>query len=367
MEMPTRVVQVGCLVPGGLGNKPPNEMLVFSSFVKGYEKEMSLLVDSGASQNFVSRAALQKSLPQWDRLYREGKRETMVVRLANGSTVRSEGVLVELSFRFCDFVCKEMFVVLEMGSRYDLILGMPWLAKHQPWIDWRARTIGSSSPSSDERSAREQFHAVNAETMKTTTIAAVADHPVPMQGDAVAVSPATIEENAAAGSPASMTDDAVAGSPARDVAVSPSAVAGSPAYVANPDVGPTADSDSTRIEVTSRRHDDGESARSSEKSNHLCGEESSSTAARSRARVNRRGLRKLMVRAAFAADSEDDAPRTCVCPLRLPLTLQFPRPRRVARPLALQEQTQQSNITLLNLRRSMSCPRKCRRSCHWKK
>jgi len=271
-------------------------MLVFSSFVKGYEKEMSLLVDSGASQNFVLRAALQKSLPQWDRLYCEGKRETMVVRLANGSTVRSEGVLVELSFRFCDFVCKEMFVVLEMGSRYDLILGMPWLAKHQPWIDWRARTIGSSSPSSDERSAREQFHAVDAETMKTTTIAAVADHPVPMQGDAVAVSPA------------SKTDDAAAGSPARDVAVSPSAVAGSPAYVANPDVGPTADSDPTRIEVTSRRHDDGESARSSEKSNHLCGEESSSTAARSRARVNRRGRLKLMVRAAFAADSEDDTP-----------------------------------------------------------
>ena len=32
-----------------------------------------------------------------------------------------------------------------MESPYDLILGMPWLAKHQPWIDWRIRTVGNST------------------------------------------------------------------------------------------------------------------------------------------------------------------------------------------------------------------------------
>ncbi|GMF50658.1 unnamed protein product [Phytophthora fragariaefolia] len=32
-----------------------------------------------------------------------------------------------------------------MDDRYDLILGMPWLAKHEPWIDWRSRTIGASN------------------------------------------------------------------------------------------------------------------------------------------------------------------------------------------------------------------------------
>ncbi|GMF50660.1 unnamed protein product [Phytophthora fragariaefolia] len=31
-----------------------------------------------------------------------------------------------------------------MDDRYDLILGMPWFAKHEPWIDWRSRTIGAS-------------------------------------------------------------------------------------------------------------------------------------------------------------------------------------------------------------------------------
>ncbi|KAE8901553.1 hypothetical protein PF003_g14374 [Phytophthora fragariae] len=31
-----------------------------------------------------------------------------------------------------------------MDDRYDLILGMPCLAKHELWIDWRSRTIGAS-------------------------------------------------------------------------------------------------------------------------------------------------------------------------------------------------------------------------------
>ncbi|KAF1325449.1 Pol protein, partial [Globisporangium splendens] len=158
----TRVVQMGSLVPGALGNKAPSEMLVYSADVKGYEKKMTVLVDCGVSQNFVSKSALKQSLQAYERLVHTVKREKMIVRLADGSTVHTEGVRVELSFRFCDFVCKETFVVLAMGSKYDLILGMPWLAKHQPWIDWRASTIGSSTPSSDEeRRLREYFHAVD--------------------------------------------------------------------------------------------------------------------------------------------------------------------------------------------------------------
>ena len=35
--------------------------------------------------------------------------------------------------------------MLGMESPYDLILGMPWLAKYQPWIDWRTRTVANST------------------------------------------------------------------------------------------------------------------------------------------------------------------------------------------------------------------------------
>ena len=106
---------------------------------------MTLLVDSGASQNFVKLAALKKSPSSYKSLCQDGKREEATVRLANGTLVKSEGVQVELSFSFNDFSCNEKLTVLGMNSPYDLILGIPWLAKHQPWIDWRTRTVASST------------------------------------------------------------------------------------------------------------------------------------------------------------------------------------------------------------------------------
>ncbi|KAF1323424.1 Pol protein, partial [Globisporangium splendens] len=74
----TRVVQMGSLVPGALGNKAPSEMLVYSADVKGYEKKMTVLVDCGASQNFVSKSALKQSLQAYERLVHTGKREKMI-------------------------------------------------------------------------------------------------------------------------------------------------------------------------------------------------------------------------------------------------------------------------------------------------
>ncbi|KAF1318374.1 reverse transcriptase, partial [Globisporangium splendens] len=303
----TRVVQMGSLVPGALDNKAPSEMLVYSADVKGYEKKMTVLVDCGASQNFVSKAALEQSLQAYERLVHSGKREKMIVRLADGSTVHTEGVQVELSFSFCDFVCKETFVVLAMGSRYDLILGMPWLAKHQPWIDWRARTIGSSTPSSDEeRRLRENFHAMDASF----------EH-------AVAGSPAG--RHAAAASPAQNTH-AVAGSPARRCAEagSPakrSTAAGSPVCAVapeSPDVdtgaqvcgsrapepAPASDSDSTGVHAsTSSYHPDGAVLEL--------------RTARSRVRINRRGRRKLSARerdSALASVAEETAASHTIAP-----------------------------------------------------
>ena len=57
----TRVEQASSLVPTRLGDKPEGEILVYSASVKGYEKTMTLLVDSGASQNYVSKSALMRS------------------------------------------------------------------------------------------------------------------------------------------------------------------------------------------------------------------------------------------------------------------------------------------------------------------
>ncbi|KAF1327253.1 Pol protein, partial [Globisporangium splendens] len=258
----TRVVQMGSLVPGALGNKAPSEMLVYSADVKGYGKKMTVLVDCGASQNFVSKGALEQSLQAYERLVHSGKREKMIVRLADGSTVHTEGVQVELSFSFCDFVCKETFVVLAMGSKYDLILGMPWLAKHQPWIDWRARTIGSSTPSSDEeRRLRENFHAMDASF-----------------------------EHAVAGSPAGR--HAAAASPAQNT------------HAVSTRASPASDSDSTGVHAsTSSYHPDGAVLEL--------------RTARSRVRINRRGRRKLSAcerDSALASVAEETAASHMIAP-----------------------------------------------------
>ena len=37
-----------------------------------------------------------------------------------------------------------------MDSRYDLILGMVWLERHEPWIDLRSNTVGATRNVSSE-------------------------------------------------------------------------------------------------------------------------------------------------------------------------------------------------------------------------
>ncbi|GMF39395.1 unnamed protein product [Phytophthora fragariaefolia] len=43
----------------------------------------------------------------------------------------------------------ERCLALDLDARYDLILGMAWLERHGPWINWRSKTLGAThfSPS----------------------------------------------------------------------------------------------------------------------------------------------------------------------------------------------------------------------------
>ncbi|GMF17091.1 unnamed protein product [Phytophthora fragariaefolia] len=56
---------------------------------------------------------------------------------------------MDLSVKFEDFDSTERFIVPEM-DKYDLIL-MPWLEKHEPWIDWRGKAIGASRSALSDR------------------------------------------------------------------------------------------------------------------------------------------------------------------------------------------------------------------------
>ncbi|GMF29450.1 unnamed protein product [Phytophthora fragariaefolia] len=115
------------------------------SHVKGYPESMTILIDSGASFNFATKASVARNNALYASALEASKSNTNVsVRLATGSIVSTRKVTIPLNVKFDDFDSVEPFIVLDMDDRYDLILGMPWLTKHEPWIDWRSRTIGAS-------------------------------------------------------------------------------------------------------------------------------------------------------------------------------------------------------------------------------
>ncbi|POM68956.1 Gag protein [Phytophthora palmivora] len=54
----------------------------------------------------------------------------------------------DLAVKVEDFDSTKSFLVLHM-DKYDFILGLPWLEKRDPWIDWGGKSIelaGLQSP-----------------------------------------------------------------------------------------------------------------------------------------------------------------------------------------------------------------------------
>ncbi|POM79616.1 Gag protein, partial [Phytophthora palmivora] len=105
--------------------------------------------DSGASANFARRQTVARNSDKDAAALRESEgRGQVSVRLADGTVVNVPGVRMDLAVKFEDFDSTESFLVLDM-DKYDLILGMPWLEKHEPWIDWHGKAIGSRPAVSD--------------------------------------------------------------------------------------------------------------------------------------------------------------------------------------------------------------------------
>ncbi|GMF22950.1 unnamed protein product [Phytophthora fragariaefolia] len=137
-------------------------LLVVQATVKGFEKPWTILIDSGASGNYARRSTMKES-----QLYAEALSARdlgiVTVRLATGPHVTVPTVPVDLGVKFLDFDSVERCLVLDLDARYDIILGMAWLERHEPWIDWRLKTLGTMhfSPSGaltshEHTSARKQ-------------------------------------------------------------------------------------------------------------------------------------------------------------------------------------------------------------------
>ena len=114
-----------------------------SASVKGFEKPWSILIDSGTSGNYVRRRSLEGSKEYVDAL-RAQEGDLITIRLATGTRVTVPKVSLNLGVKFLDFDSVERCLFLDLDSRYDLILGMVWLERHEAWIDWRSKTLGAT-------------------------------------------------------------------------------------------------------------------------------------------------------------------------------------------------------------------------------
>ncbi|POM75755.1 Pol protein [Phytophthora palmivora] len=77
--------------------------------------------------------------------------------MIDGTVVDIPGVRMDLAVKFEEFDSMEPFLVLDM-DKYDLILGMPWLEKHEPWVDWSGNAIGDSRPAVSDVSLAGAIH-----------------------------------------------------------------------------------------------------------------------------------------------------------------------------------------------------------------
>ncbi|KAL4144902.1 hypothetical protein PRNP1_014026 [Phytophthora ramorum] len=93
-----------------------------------------------------------KSLPRLDFEEVKTPRSLLEVRLATGVVVRTEKRIVRVRFSYHEKEFVDELIVLELDDKFDMVLGMLCLARHDPVIDWMKRTIvrfGSSSSATE--------------------------------------------------------------------------------------------------------------------------------------------------------------------------------------------------------------------------
>ncbi|KAL4178167.1 hypothetical protein KRP22_003089 [Phytophthora ramorum] len=124
-----------------------------------------------------------KSLPRLDFEEVETPRSLLEVRLATGVVVRTEKRIVRVRFSYQEKEFVDELIVLELDDKFDMVLGMPWLARHDPVIDWTKRTIvrfGSSNSATESDGPVGAAHAPRGACgppLETARNAAVSDHP----------------------------------------------------------------------------------------------------------------------------------------------------------------------------------------------
>ena len=128
-----------------IGDEDPNTMkasagrkivdgMLFHVAVSIAVRRVIALIDSGASQSYM--APKTASLCEWECEFAE-----LYLELADGSKITSTQ---QTQFTKCtvgEAVSQIKFTITKLLSNVDVVLGMDWLARWNPVIDWRKQVI----------------------------------------------------------------------------------------------------------------------------------------------------------------------------------------------------------------------------------
>jgi hypothetical protein len=112
---------------------PSSILIKLTGTVAG--KPASILVDCGADADFAS-AKFVSSLPSPPRV----RPSSGTITLADGHSQSAEGVAQSVPVSISSYADRLDLTITALRG-YDVILGMPWLRKYNPTIDWRGATL----------------------------------------------------------------------------------------------------------------------------------------------------------------------------------------------------------------------------------
>lgn len=124
----------------------------------------TILLDCGASHNFIDLKFLRRH--QLHKLNTVTPIQKQQVTLANGVSVTAPSKLEAAPVTIESYSDSMDFTVLPLCGM-DAILGMTWLRKHNPVINWRDATVTFHIKTSKKKSTKHQWKAINHETSQS--------------------------------------------------------------------------------------------------------------------------------------------------------------------------------------------------------
>ena len=109
------------------------KLLILDGKIVG--RAVKIMIDSGASKNFLTTDFIDKNNLKIDRNMKD------TIRLANGQYTDGVGTAKALQFHIGPYSTTSDFSVTKLTKGYDAILGKPWLTSVNPHINWRTNEV----------------------------------------------------------------------------------------------------------------------------------------------------------------------------------------------------------------------------------